>query len=81
MLHDNNLIERLYDSIDQSRYSVQYENYPVLQDDIDRTRDDLRLRRNLPLSFMVIRQNPTQIFKFRILLAMNLEFQLQTKNR
>ena len=43
-----------------------------------RTRDDLRLRRNLPLSFMVVRQNPTQTFIFRILLARNLDFHLQT---
>ena len=43
-----------------------------------RTRDDIRLRRNLPFSFMVVRQKPTQTFIFRILLAMNLDFHLQT---
>ena len=43
-----------------------------------RTRDDLRLRRNLPLSFMVVRQKPDQIFIFRILLTKNLDFHLQT---
>ena len=43
-----------------------------------RTRDDLRLQRNLPLSFMVVRQKPTQTFIFRVLLAMNLDFHLQT---
>ena len=43
-----------------------------------RTRDDIRLRRNLPISFMVVRQKPTQNFIFRVLLAMRLDFQLQT---
>ena len=43
-----------------------------------RTKDDLRLRRNLPLSFMVVRQKPEQTFMCRILLAMNLDFHLQT---
>ena len=43
-----------------------------------RTRDDIRLRRNLRFSFMVVRQKPTQTFIFRILLAMNLDFHLQT---
>ena len=39
-----------------------------------RTRDNLRLQRNLPISFMVVRQKPTQTFKFRVLLAMKLDF-------
>ena len=43
-----------------------------------RTRDDIRLRRNLPISFLVERQKPTQTFIFRILLAMKLDFHLQT---
>ena len=43
-----------------------------------RTRDDLRLRRNLPLSFMVVRQKPDQTFIFRNLLDRNLDFHLQT---
>ena len=43
-----------------------------------RTREDLRLQRNLPLSFMVVRQKPTQTFLFKVLLAMNLDFHLQT---
>ena len=43
-----------------------------------RTRDDIRLRRNLPLSFMVVRRKPTQTFIFRIFLEMNLDFYLQT---
>ena len=41
------------------------------------TRDDIRQSRNLPFSFMVVRQKPTQTFVFRILLAMNLDFHLQ----
>ena len=43
-----------------------------------RTRDEIRLSRNLPFSFMVVRQKQTQTFLFRILLAMNLDFHLQT---
>ena len=43
-----------------------------------RTREDKRLQRNLPLSFMIVRQKPTQTFIFRILLALNLDFRLQT---
>ena len=37
-----------------------------------------RLRRNLPLSFMVVQRKPDQIFIFRILIAKNLDFHLQT---
>ena len=43
-----------------------------------RTRDDIRHSRNLPNSYMIVRQKPTQTFIFRILLAMNLDFHLQT---
>ena len=43
-----------------------------------RTRDDIRLQRNLPIIFMVVRQKPTQTFMFRVLLALNLDFHLQT---
>ena len=43
-----------------------------------RKRDNIRLHKNLPFSFMVVRQKPTQTFIFRILLAMNLDFHLQT---
>ena len=43
-----------------------------------RTRDDIRLQRNLPLSFMVVRQKLTQTFIFRILSAINFDFHLQT---
>ena len=39
-----------------------------------RTKDDVRLERNLPINFMVVRQKPTQTFIFRVLLAMNLDF-------
>ena len=43
-----------------------------------RTRDDIRQSRNLPNSFMIVRQKPTQTFIFKILLTMNLDFHLQT---
>ena len=77
MLHDNNLIEM---SLRLNR------SKPIFRTILElpgigrrpRTRDDLRLRRNLPFIFMVVRQKPTQTFLFRTLLAMNLDFHLQT---
>ena len=77
MLHDNNLIEM---SLRLNR------SEPIFRTILElpgigrrlRTRDDIRLHRNLPFSFMVVRQNPTQTYIFRILLAMNLDFHLQT---
>ena len=76
MLHDNNLIEM---SLRLNR------SEPIFRTILElpgigrrpRTRDDKRLRGNLPFSFMVVRQKPTQTFIFRILLAMNLGFHLQ----
>ena len=77
MLHDNNLIEM---SLRLNR------SEPIFRTILElpgigrrpRTRDDIRLRRNLPFSFIVVRQKPTQTFIFRIVLAMNLDFLLQT---
>ena len=77
MLHDNNLIEM---SLRLNR------SEPLFRTIIElpgigrgpRTRDVIRLRRNLPFSFMVVRQKPTPTFIFRILLALNLDFHLQT---
>ena len=77
MLHDNNLIKM---SLRLNR------SEPIFRTILElpgigrrpRTRDDIRPRRNLPFSFMVVRQKPTQTFLFRILLAMNLDFHLQT---
>ena len=45
-----------------------------------RTRDDVRLGRNLTIDFMIVRQKPVQIFIFRILPAVNLNFHLLTLN-
>ena len=77
MLYDNNLIEM---SLRLNR------SEPIFQTITDlpgirrrrRTRDDIRQSRNLPNSFMIVRQKPTQTFIFRILLAMKLDFHLQT---
>ena len=77
MLYDNNLIEM---SLRLNR------SEPIFRTIIElpgigrrpRTRDDIRRGRNLPNSFMIVRQKPTQTFIFRILLAMNLDFHLQT---
>ena len=77
MLYDNNLIEM---SLRLNR------SEPIFRTIIElpgigrkpRTRDDIRQSRNLPFSFMIVRQKPTQTFVFRILLAMNSDFHLQT---
>ena len=78
MLHDNNLIEinlRLNRSEQLFRTKRELPGIGKRP----RTRDDIRLLRNLTISFMVVRQKPTQTFLFRVLLAMNLDFHLQTK--
>ena len=43
-----------------------------------RTRKDLRLGRNLPIDFMIVRRKPEQTYVFRILYAVNLNFHLLT---
>ena len=76
MLHDNNLIKvslRLKKSEPLFRTIRELPGIGRSP----RTRDDIRLRRNLQLSFKVVRQKPTQTFIFRILLAMSLDFHLQ----
>ena len=79
MLHDNNLIEM---SLRLNRSEPSFRTIQKLPriGRRPRTRDDIRLQRNLPLSFMVLRQKPTQTFIFRVLIARNLDFHLQTKN-
>ena len=43
-----------------------------------RTRDEIRLARNLPFDFMIVRQKRDQTFVFRILPAVNFNFHLLT---
>ena len=77
MLHDNNLIElslRLNRSEPLFRTIIQLLGIGRRS----RKRDDLRLRRNLSLSFMVVQRKSDQNFIFRILIAKNLDFHLQT---
>ena len=77
MLHENNLIEM---SLRLNRSEPLFRTILELPGIGRRpwTRDDLRLRWNLPLSFMVVRQKPDQTFVFRIFLTKNLDFHLQT---
>ena len=77
MLHDNNLIEM---SLRINRSEPLFRSILELPGigRRPRTREDLGLRRNLPLSFMVVRQKPDQTLIFRILLTKILDFQLQT---
>ena len=79
MLYDNNLIEmslRLNRSEPIFRTIIKLPGIGRRP----RLRDDIRQSRNLPFSFMIVRQKPTQTFLFRILLAMSLDFHLQTQN-
>ena len=77
MLYDNNLIEW---SLRLNRSEPLFRAITELPRIVrrPRTRDDIRQSRNLPYSCMIVRQKPTQTFIFRILLAMNLDFHLQT---
>ena len=77
MLHDNNSIEM---SLRLNRSEPLFRTIRELAGigKRPRTRDDIRLQRNLPLSFMIVRQKPTQTFIIRFLLALNLVFHLQT---
>ena len=61
MLHDNNLTGM---SLRLNRLEPLFRTILELPGigRRPRTRDDLRLHRNLPLSFMVVRQKPTQYF-------------------
>ena len=43
-----------------------------------RTRNDIRLGRNVPIDFMIIQQKRDQTFIFRIQPAVNLDFHLLT---
>ena len=76
MLYDDNLIEM---SLRLNRSEPIFRKITELPGIVrrPRTRDDTQSR-NLPYSYMIVRQKPTQTFKFRILLAMNLDFHLQT---
>ena len=77
MLYDNNLIEwslRLNRSKPLFRIKLEQRRIGIRP----RTRDDIRLRRNLPNSFMIVGQKPQRTFIFRIIPAMNLDFHLQT---
>ena len=76
MLQDNNLIEM---SLRLKRSEPSFRTIRELPGigRRPRTRDNIRLQRNLPISFMVVRQKPTQTVIFRVLLAMMLHFHLQ----
>ena len=77
MLYDNNLIEM---SLRLNRLEPSFRRIRELPrfGIRARKRDDIRLQRNLPIFFMVVRQKPTQTFIFRVFLAMNVDFHLQT---
>ena len=43
-----------------------------------RTRNDIRLGRNLSIDFLIVREKRDQIFAFRVIPAVNLNFYLLT---
>ena len=77
MLYDDNLIEM---SLRLNRSEPIFRTITELPGIVRRpqTRNDIRQSRNIPYSCMIVRQKPTQTFIFRILLATNLNFHLQT---
>ena len=77
MLYDDNLIEMSLRLNRSERIFRTIIELPGIGRRL-RTRDYIRQSRNLPYSYMIVRQKPTQCFIFRILLAMNLDFHLQT---
>ena len=77
MLYDNNLNEwclRLNRSKPLFRTILEQRRFGIRP----RTRNDIRLRRNLPNSFMIVRQKPQHTFIFRIITGVNLDFHSQT---
>ena len=77
MLYDNNLVEwsvRLNRSKPLFRTILEQRRFGLRA----RTRNDIRLRRNLPNSFMIVRQKPQHTFIFRVIPAMNIDFHSQT---
>ena len=77
MLYDDNLIEM---SLRLNRSEPIFRTITELPGigNRPRTRDDIRLRRKLPNSFMIVRKKPQQTFIFRNVMAMNLDFHSQT---
>ena len=73
MLYDDNLIEM---SLRLNR------SEPIFRTIIElpgigrrpRTRDDIRQSRNLPNSYMIVRQKPTKTFIFRIFISNEFRF-------
>ena len=79
MLYDDNLIEM---SLRLNRSKPIFQTIRELPGigRIPRTRDDIRQSRNLPNSYMIVRQKPTQTFIFRMLLAMLFRFSFANLN-
>ena len=73
MLYDKNLIEM---SLRLNRSEPLFRTIRELPGigRRPRSRDGIRLGRNLPIEFMLVRQKPTQTVIFRVLLAVNLFF-------
>ena len=72
MLYDDNLIEM---SLRLNRSEPIFRTITELPEIVrrPRTRDDIRQSRNLPYSYMIVRQKPTQILYLEYL-----DFHLQT---
>ena len=77
MLYDKNLVDM---SLRLNRSDPKFRTIRELPSigRRPRKRDDIRLGRNLPIDFMIVRQKRDQTFVFRILPAVNLNFPLLT---
>ena len=64
MLYDKILVE-LSLRLNKSELSFCFIREPPGIGRRPRTRDDIRLGRNLPIDFMLVRRKPDQTFKFR----------------
>ena len=80
MVHNNNLIEM---SLRLNRSEPLFRTIRELPGigKRPRTKDNIRLQRNLHISFMVVRQKPTQTFILRVLLAKNLDLESYSMRR
>ena len=77
MLPDNNLVEM---SLRLNRSDPLFRTIRKLPGNRRRPRtgDDVRLGRNLPIDFIMVRRKPDQTFIFKKLPAVNLKFHLLT---
>ena len=73
MLHDNKLMEMFLRLKRSEPIFRTLRELPAIGRK-HRTRDDIRLERNLPISFMLVRQTPTETFIFSFFTSSKFRF-------